>query len=54
MHVPGRGYVAIGEVIGLAQRFDEARVSVDGVDVPLAAQSLVGQLRARQGRAAGI
>lgn len=42
VHVPGRGYVAIGEVIGLAQRFDEARVSVDGVDVPLAAQSLVG------------
>ena len=40
--IPGQGYVAIGETTGPAQRFDDARVEVDGVDVPLAEQSLVG------------
>lgn len=42
MHIPARGYVAIGEVIGPAQRFDEARITVDGVEVALAGQPLVG------------
>lgn len=40
--IPQQGYVAIGEVTGPAQRFDHARVTVDGAEVPLAAQPLVG------------
>jgi len=40
--IPGAGYVAIGETIGPAQRFDRAHVTVDGVEVPLATQPLTG------------
>lgn len=40
--IPQQGYVAIGEVTGPAQRFDAARVTVDGADVSLASQPLVG------------
>jgi len=42
VHVPGRGYVAVGEVSGPAQRFDEARLPIDGVEAPLSSQPLVG------------
>lgn len=50
VHIPSRGYVAIGEVIGPAERFDRAQISVDGVEVPLASQTLVGTyLRGRDG-----
>ncbi|MBW3087022.1 hypothetical protein KEM60_03252 [Austwickia sp. TVS 96-490-7B] len=41
-YVPQRGYVGIGEVTGPAQRFDEARVSVDGREVALASLPLTG------------
>ena len=40
--IPGRGYVAVGETTGPAQRFDTALVTVDGVQVALADQPLVG------------
>ncbi len=40
--IPQQGYVAVGETTGPAQRFDTARVTVDGVDVPLASQHLLG------------
>lgn len=40
--IPGKGYVAIGEVTGTAQRFDEARVSVDGTEALLSSLPLVG------------
>ena len=40
--IPGQGYVAIGEVTGPARRFDEARVTVDGVEARLADQQLAG------------
>lgn len=40
--IPSAGYVAVGEVTGPAQRFDHARVTVDGVDVALATQPLTG------------
>ncbi|MFC7485419.1 endonuclease NucS domain-containing protein [Knoellia sp. CPCC 206453] len=40
--IPQRGYVAVGETTGPAQRFDTAQVTVDGVDVALVSQSLVG------------
>lgn len=39
--IPQQGYVGIGAVIGLAHRFD-ALVTVDGVEVRLADQPLVG------------
>ncbi|WP_404386502.1 endonuclease NucS [Knoellia locipacati] len=40
--IPQQGYVAIGESTGPAQRFDAAHVTVEGADVALASQSLVG------------
>lgn len=43
--IPQQGYVAIGEVTGVAQRFDTARVTLDGVEVQLADQPLVGNYR---------
>ena len=42
VYIPQRGYVAVGEVTGPAQRFDAARVTVDGADAALASQPLVG------------
>lgn len=41
--IPQRGYVAVGEVIGEAQRFDRAIVRVKGQDVLLASQPLAGR-----------
>ena len=40
VHIPGHGYVAVGETIGEAARFDEAKVLVDDHWVPLADQRL--------------
>ncbi|MGL5930109.1 MAG: endonuclease NucS domain-containing protein [Dermatophilaceae bacterium] len=40
--IPQQGYVAVGEVTGPAKRFDATRVLVDGADVALASQPLVG------------
>ena len=42
VNIPGSGYVGVGEVIGGAQRFDEATVEIDGVEVTLSQQQLVG------------
>ncbi len=39
VYIPQEGYVAVGETIALAQRFDEVSVIVDGREVPLAARS---------------
>ena len=41
--IPQRGYVAVGEVTGPAQRFDSAEVTVDGHVVRLADQQLIGR-----------
>ena len=49
--IPGKGYVGIGEVTGPAQRFDVARVTVDGAEVPLARQQLVGTYEPAEGAA---
>lgn len=40
VNVPGSGYVGVGEVIGAAQRFDEAMVEVDGEERLLSEQPL--------------
>ena len=40
--IPQRGYVAVGEVTGPAQRFDSAELAVDGHVVRLADQQLIG------------
>jgi hypothetical protein len=40
VHIPGHGYVAVGETLGEAVRFDEARVLVDGEWLRLADQEL--------------
>lgn len=45
VYIPQEGYVAVGETIAPAQRFDEATVIVDGHEVPLAQQKLVGGYR---------
>lgn len=45
VHVPKHGYVAVGETLGEAQRFDEAEVHVDGRWVPLAEQHLSAPYR---------
>jgi hypothetical protein len=42
VYVPGVGYVAVGETLAEARRFDEAGVLVDGEWEPLAEQSLIG------------
>lgn len=42
VHVPQKGYVAVGVTAGLAQRFDEALVDVDGAKVSLATMPLTG------------
>lgn len=36
VHVPSRGYVAVGTTLAEARRFDRAQVEVDGRWVPLA------------------
>ena len=51
VHIPGRGYVAIGDVIGAAQRFDQAEVEVDGALTALADQPLQGTYRHGDGGA---
>ncbi|MBB3038222.1 endonuclease NucS domain-containing protein [Hoyosella altamirensis] len=40
VHIPSHGYVAIGETLGEAVRFDEAKVLVEDLWVPLADQDL--------------
>ena len=40
--IPKVGYVGVGTVLAAAKRFDEATVEIDGVEAPLADQSLVG------------
>ncbi len=40
VHVPKAGYVAVGETLRTAVRFDRAQVELDGSWVPLAAQRL--------------
>lgn len=40
VHIPSRGYVAVGEVLREAARFDQAQVLVDGAWVDLAGQEL--------------
>lgn len=42
VHIPQRGYVAIGETTGPARRFDSAIVTVDGVDKKLDSLPLKG------------
>lgn len=42
VNIPQTGYVGVGTVTGPAVRFTDARVTVDGVPVPLATQSLAG------------
>lgn len=45
VHIPKHGYVAVGETLAEAERFDAVRVLVDGQWVPLAEQELVGPYR---------
>lgn len=40
VHLPGPGYVGVGETIGEAQRFDEAQVLIGDKWVPLADQTM--------------
>ncbi|MFF2388006.1 hypothetical protein [Agromyces sp. NPDC058104] len=42
VNVPGTGFVGVGTVLALAQRFEGASVKVDGDFVPLASQPLTG------------
>ncbi|QQS02185.1 MAG: DUF91 domain-containing protein [Austwickia sp.] len=50
VHIPGRGYVAIGEVAGTPQRFDHAEVTVDGMPTALTSLPLRGTyLRSKEG-----
>lgn len=45
VHIPKRGYVAVGVTLGEARRFDDARIDVSGQMVPLAEQTLTGTYR---------
>lgn len=45
VHIPGSGYVAVGETLAEAQPFAQAQVCVDGQWVPLADQQLHGTYR---------
>lgn len=49
--IPQQGYVGIGEVTGPAERFSDARVTVDGAAVQLADQALVGTYEHGEGGA---
>jgi hypothetical protein len=40
VHIPQRGYVAVGITLREAKRFDEAEVRIDGEWLPLAQQQL--------------
>lgn len=42
VHIPKLGYVAVGETLAEARRFDEAEVKVDGEWVPLGQQNFEG------------
>lgn len=42
VYLPGHGYVAVGETLAEASRFDQAKVLVDGAWVPLVEQDLHG------------
>jgi len=42
VNVPGTGFVGVGTVLAPAQRFEDARVVVNGADVTLASQPLTG------------
>ncbi|WP_448811720.1 hypothetical protein [Agromyces bauzanensis] len=42
VNIPQTGYVGVGTVTGPAVRFNDARITVDGVPMPLAAESLAG------------
>lgn len=42
VHIPKRGYVAVGITLGEARRFDDAHVEVEGQWVALAMQPLAG------------
>ena len=44
VNIPGSGYVGVGEVIGGAQRFDEATVEIDGVERLVVATAVGGEL----------
>lgn len=45
VYIPGQGYVAVGETLGPAARFDEAKVKVGESWVPLAGQKLTTSYR---------
>jgi hypothetical protein len=45
VHIPKTGYVGVGTVTGEAQRFDQARVNIDGIAMPLRDLELVGTYR---------
>lgn len=47
--IPQEGYVAVGLTLGSAERFDTARVTVDGQEVALADQQLGGWYRHSDG-----
>lgn len=51
VNIPQTGYVGVGTVVGPAQRFESARVVVNGTDVVLSSQQLEGEY-AHQGAAA--
>lgn len=44
-HIPQRGYVAVGETLAEAERFDQAAVTFEGKRVRLAEQDLVSSYR---------
>lgn len=45
VNLPGKGYVAVGETLAEAKRFDEARVLVNGEWVDLATRALQGKYK---------
>lgn len=45
VHIPKSGYVGVGIVTGEASRFDEALVTIEGVETPLLDLPLVGSYR---------
>lgn len=47
--IPQQGYVAVGETLGPAERFDAAQVTLDGVESALADQQLAGWYRHGEG-----
>lgn len=51
VNIPQTGYVGVGTVAGSAVRFNEAKVTVDGVDRPLATLALAGSYDHRDAEA---